>query len=406
MTSNKTQPCRPEQILDYIAKRLGSSKAREMERHLQECAKCRRIFDEYQTLGNELDDLRSQRLEPEAKSAIWRNLQPEIERSQNRIQTRYALNIIRKSPRLVVAASLTAFIVTIGFLYMIQSHNRPPNPGGRITVSQETNKSFHFPVGADVSFSPESTAIIQAADETSGIIMLESGSITANVDKLNKTKHFQVQTEDAIVTVKGTQFSVRKLSPQATRVSVSEGRVWVEPKGKHRERLVLNAGDSTRILGQTAYLADLRTQGEQAMADDDFKSAADFFNRYLQSAASNSGQEVGFLLADAYERAGRQTEAVQVYEILIQTQQALQAENAFAGMAALYDRHSEGSRACAVWKRYLHRFPSGNFLFEALYRLAKEECRHPSRPHFRRFMEQFGDTESGIVLRRQCPTGN
>jgi TolA-binding protein len=108
------------------------------------------------------------------------------------------------------------------------------------TLRTETGASAHAVLasGAVVTVQASSSVRFQAHRKgTDGTedLALEKGTILLKVPKLGSHRHLSIHTPDAVVTVRGTEFSVtvRERDGHAiTDVKVVEGSVWVESKGR------------------------------------------------------------------------------------------------------------------------------------------------------------------------------
>jgi ferric-dicitrate binding protein FerR (iron transport regulator) len=103
----------------------------------------------------------------------------------------------------------------------------PPN--GRATLAFSTGTSAALGEGTDMTVADEGAV---------QVLRLDTGSIDLHVAKLSGASRFLVQTPDAEVEVRGTQFRVSIVAPESscgagtrTRVAVSEGVVVVRHEG-------------------------------------------------------------------------------------------------------------------------------------------------------------------------------
>ena len=87
---------------------------------------------------------------------------------------------------------------------------------------------------------------VAAASEHETVLDLSDGTVDCSVSPLSGSASFQVHTPDALVSVVGTHFQVRREGAR-THVSVQHGRVRVERPGHPDEVRFLNAGESLGV---------------------------------------------------------------------------------------------------------------------------------------------------------------
>lgn len=100
-----------------------------------------------------------------------------------------------------------------------------------------------------LSAAGESTLVVEAASELlvqrwrpdAAIFRLERGTVRASVVKRRPGQRFEVRTREAVVSVRGTAFSVRR-DERGTEVTVEHGKVEVEPLTGGRAWVTLTAG--------------------------------------------------------------------------------------------------------------------------------------------------------------------
>jgi hypothetical protein len=120
----------------------------------------------------------------------------------------------------------------------------PLEPGDRVVSTTDGRASIALPSGTHVSVEA-TTDVVVASLGAAQSFTLRSGAVRADVAKLQPGQRFLVRTDDVEVEVRGTSFRVEKAdracAGTTTRVSVSEGRVWVRHAGQES---ILAAGES------------------------------------------------------------------------------------------------------------------------------------------------------------------
>lgn len=91
-----------------------------------------------------------------------------------------------------------------------------------LNVNQEAQVAFKD--GTRMDLGATSAVRLSGIDNGGARIALENGSLSAEVAKQPTGSHFQVATDDAVLTVIGTKFTATRF-PWGTRVEVTEGRV-------------------------------------------------------------------------------------------------------------------------------------------------------------------------------------
>ena len=400
--------CHPDLLVDFAAGRLERLEQDAIAEHLKRCSQCSRKLKQLHEFEKGLQATRTIEMKADASEEIWNNLQQYVQQSQQELHVRNAWRTILSRPStFAVAASILFLIPGIWLLIHFlgpMAADPSARPGEAVVTAQNETTPRTFPVGAVASFGPEARATVREADRKSGIVFLERGQVNVSVQKLTEHRRFEVHTEDAIVRVKGTRFEVDKHSDDMTRVEVFEGTVWVNPIGRNREQIVLKAGDSAEIPSLAAYLWELREAGENALNVKAFAEATSYFKRYLNTSETGDASEVEFLLAEALERSGNDTEAVHMYLDMTRSSVSLRAENAYAALVSLQMRLKNNTEVRKTWKQYLNRFPQGNFSQDALRWLAEDECHSTPGTFYRQYQKRYGKTNQGRQLKQQCMT--
>lgn len=96
--------------------------------------------------------------------------------------------------------------------------------GALLTLGVNQEAQVAFTDGTRMDLGATSAVRLSGIDRAGARISLENGSLSAEVSKQPKGSHFQVATQDALLTVIGTKFTATRM-PWGTRVEVTEGRV-------------------------------------------------------------------------------------------------------------------------------------------------------------------------------------
>jgi hypothetical protein len=226
-------------------------------------------------------------------------------------------------------------------------------------------------------------------------LRLDRGTIDVRVPHLQGGSSLDVRTDDAVVRVVGTRFTVDKSAVDATTVRVQEGTVWVQPRGGHRELIVLHAGQQAYIPSEHAYLAELLHALDVALAGGNLDTAEQSARRYLDAAGDAADvPEVRLRLAGVLRARDRADDAVRQYHLVADGQGPRSTrENALAMLASVYRDQGHGPLELATWARYLERFPHGLHERDAWLRTIELQCgrRDPASQRARsELAERFG----------------
>jgi FecR protein len=239
------------------------------------------------------------------------------------------------------------------------------------------------------------------------LIRLSAGHVGLRVPKLPRGGRVEIVTPDARVRVVGTRFTVRRGQKPQTTVTVTEGVVWVTPTGRNRQTVVLRAGESRTVLGEGAYLKQLRGQITAALRSGRLQEAARLGRRYLNVTSKPAGASTMKLrLAGIVARLGRTAEAVRLYQdVMGSAPQAVARQNALAFLARLYERLGKKHMALGIWRGLTQKYPGGLFAIDALMALVRAGCRQvgasPER-HRRHLARRAGGHRAARALLRRC----
>lgn len=243
------------------------------------------------------------------------------------------------------------------------------------------------------------------------VIRLHTGRLGMRVPKLPRGGRVEVVTPDARVRVVGTRFTVQRGQQLQTTVAVTEGVVWVTPTGRNRKTVVLQAGESRTVLGEGAYLKQLRGQLTTALGAGRLKDAARLGRRYLAVTSKPAGAATMKLrLAGILARLGRPAAAVKLYQdVTVSAPHAVARQNALAFLARLYERLGKTHRALGIWRGLVKKYPGGLFTVDALMALVRAECRQTGAlgdSNRKQLAKHAGSHRAAKALLRRCrPAG-
>lgn len=226
----------------YLGGFLTSARAMLLEDHTHECIPCRKALKEARATSR--GEVRAAR--PVARPSIF--AQPVV---------RWAMAaVITVGLGLVAWPWVQQFTRSVGTLHTIvqasqggvfrvaENSSRPVvsgaqiKPGERIRTAKDAKATIQLADGSQIEMDSRSELFVREGGEGT-TIHLERGQIIVEAAKQTANHHLFVKTEDSLVSVKGTIFSVNA-GTKGSRVSVVEGEVHVDGRG---ERAVLRPGD-------------------------------------------------------------------------------------------------------------------------------------------------------------------
>ncbi|HEV2665211.1 MAG TPA: FecR domain-containing protein, partial [Blastocatellia bacterium] len=230
----------------YLQGYLSSARTMLLEDHTRECVPCRKALKQARHGNQEAFRLQEQRAKADAaryrtnvlRWAVAATLVvglgmfawPWIQRSINSLQT---LNAV------VEAAQGGVYKVTGDKTQVVKTGERLFR-GERIRTAKSSGAVVKLSDGTLIEMRERSE--FSVSDTTAGAtINLERGQVIVQAAKQRSDRKLFVQTDDSLVSVTGTIFSVNS-GAKGARVSVIEGEVHVDSAGKG---LVLHAGDQT-----------------------------------------------------------------------------------------------------------------------------------------------------------------
>ena len=228
----------------YLQGYLSSARTTLLEDHTRECVPCRKALKQARHGNQETVRLREQRAKADAARSRSNALRwavaavlvaglgifawPLIQRSINSL---YTLNAI------VDAAQGGVYKVTGDKTQAVKTGEKLAR-GERIRTSKNSSAVVRLSDGTMVEMRERSEFSVN--DTTAGAtINLERGQVIVQAAKQSSDRKLFVQTDDSLVSVTGTIFSVNS-GAKGARVSVVEGEVHVDNAGKSQ---ALRAGD-------------------------------------------------------------------------------------------------------------------------------------------------------------------
>src|SRR5499426_1215570 len=230
----------------YLQGYLSSARTTLLEDHTRECVPCRKALKQARHGNQEAIRLQEQRAKADA--------------------TRYRANVMRWAVAAVLVVGLGLFAWpwiqrSINSLYTLSAIVEAAQ-GGVYKVTGDKTQAVKAGEkllrGERIRTAKSSGAVVRLSDGTlvemrersefsvndktaGATINLERGQVIVQAAKQRSERKLFVQTDDSLVSVTGTIFSVNS-GAKGARVSVIEGEVHVDNAGKG---LVLHAGDQT-----------------------------------------------------------------------------------------------------------------------------------------------------------------
>lgn len=215
--------------------------------------------------------------------------------------------------RLSLAAATAALALGLGLHWVAPVSQPPAEPTlpakGSLHAAHELPSSFA--IGPhQVHLSPATTVKVEAAEPLLTELSLESGAAVFDVAPLTDGATFRVRTEQVLVEVVGTRFSVRA-DESCSMVLVEEGKVRVTDAFGASELLLPN--QQRRFCpGRTADLL-LRDALVAISSGQDLEQAAELLGRYLREAPDSALEEEAlFHLTLVHARLGNREEAARL----------------------------------------------------------------------------------------------
>ncbi len=194
--------------------------------------------------------------------------------------------------------------------------------------------------------------VLENSKTRTRIELATGAAVSSVVEPIEPGGYYVVQTPNATVSVRGTQFITRVIGAM-TEVTVSDGKVHVSPKDGRRARLV-RAGERFRVQPLTHAGADA------AIKDQDARSAAEIL---AHLARAESGLKARNLLL----RAGRlvhENHAVEAAVIWAEASrlhpEGVHAEEFAFRLGDAWHRAGALSKAKAAGLRFRTRFPNSS----------------------------------------------
>ena len=225
----------------YLSKQLTSARVLLLEDHTRECFACRKELKAARTATS-----RPQAVAPVESKASWFSFKQPVFRYAMAATLvlglgagswkilEYVLNSLRAFEAVVLASN--------GPVYRVSGEqNQPVKPGEKISrgerlrTAKGTTAVLQLADGTQVEMAERSeVALTDNPDGTT--INLNQGNVIVEAAKQKNGKHLYVKTDEALVSVVGTIFSVTD-GTKGARVSVVEGEVHVEHNSKEDKLL-------------------------------------------------------------------------------------------------------------------------------------------------------------------------
>lgn len=265
--------------------------------------------------------------------------------------------------------------------------------------------ALHLSCGAAVQVHGDGVTVVRD-DPLDGLLRLNQGQVDVLVPKLPEGGRMAVQTEEAMILVKGTQFTVTR-SDGSTKVAVIEGTVWVTPSGNGRPTEVLHPGQSTVVVPHKAWIKAARSALDSAIASKLWPEVVLQARRLI--ALLPPGREIDGLameLAGAHAQLGEMDEAVAAAErVATHGVDALARENALVFVAGLHAKAHKPKAELALWLRYLAQFEDGSHAEQGLERAVELTCSESGEMavQFRAKLAAKPSMQATALLRRCTP---
>jgi hypothetical protein len=367
----------------------------------------RREDELFGALDEVIDAERERPLDDALRAQLWDGLVGAAEQAARRAQRRAALRTVIRSP-LARAGALAAFVVLIVVALWLGSLTPRSASGPTVRLTPEARSpSRGRSSAAAPAIAPSPASAPRAPDDAPAApralatrprlrgrrlacgallerqrgatalrrdsragarLELTRGLVQLYVPKLARRARVQVVTPDGVVSVRGTRFTVERTSLAGpTRVRVLQGRVWIDPAGHQRKRVVLHAGQSHRFYGAARLAKLLLRRMDRSILAADYGHAVTLGRRFLEVSDDRQERaEVRLRLAKLHLRRGAARAALRDYRRVARSEVSAAArEQALASWASLLEARGERAAAAVRWREILRRFPKGLHAEEA-----------------------------------------
>jgi hypothetical protein len=293
---------------------------------------------------NILESLKNIKPSKEVHNNIWNNIEDTIN-SERRVDKNLFMSF---KPYLAIAAII--FISFVAFFFFNENK----------VVSTPKN-IVKIKIGGTIIPTSKTNFKILKENNKEGAVFLSNGELDVYVIPSKKgeiKKRFEVKTNDGLVIVKGTKFKVTT-DESGTTVFVKKGKVWVEPIGKGRDKIILTQGLSTHILPLNTFLKKSKEEGTKAYINKDYLNAKKSLESYLLNKKNDYG--VITILARIAEAEKRYENAISLYNQVLKGATGIEQETALIAIAILLKKNNEVAKSRKMFLEYLDKFPEGVF---------------------------------------------
>lgn len=309
-------------------------------------------------LNSAISEMKEQELPDTIQKQIWEKIHPEMIRNSQKLKKSAALKtfFIFYRPQLITAC-LLLLIISSYLLFPLFTSNQKQTQ--KITTTESTGiKTLNLNAGGKIRSDPQTKfQVIHATPET-GEVFLSRGKVSVSVTPSKTRKRFEIHTKDAVVAVKGTIFDVIKRR-QYTKVTVSQGTVWVTPSGKGRKKLILKAGDHATILPLKQFLIKQRVKGIEAFKEQNYIGAKTYLTPYLANQPRD--WEIVTIAARIATINQKYSDALKYYTQILEGTTGITHENSRVAYGMLLKKMGKIAEANKTFRIYLKEYPRGTY---------------------------------------------
>ena len=310
-----------------------------------------------------LDSFKNIKPSKEVHDKVWSNIESSISSKISSKNNKVDSAFISIKPYLAIAAILFISFIAILFFKDKNSLN---------SDISENESVIKIKMGGTIIPSKKSNFNIIESTSRKELVYLKKGKLDIYVIPTKEgeaKKHFQLQTKDGVVIVKGTKFKVTA-NDSGTDVLVDKGTVWVEPKGKGRAKIVLKKGASTHIKPLKVFLKEIKEDGIKSYINKEYLIAKEKLNKYILNKEND--YSVITILARIAESEKRYTDAIKLYSKVVKGGTSLEQETAMVAIAVLLKNSGQSKKAKSMFLNYMKKFPKGVFKDDVYKELNKK----------------------------------